>query len=383
MSDICNNYAMYKRIIEKSIKEHLFKGKIIILYGPRQVGKTTLVKKILEEFDGEKKYLQCDIPSQRAPISKAEPEEIKKFLGNAKLVVLDEAQLITNIGTVLKTFVDTFPEIQIIATGSSSFDLANKIKEPLTGRTFEYLLYPLSYEEVKNTKDLFYFKAHEEYIMRYGWYPGIINLPEKEAKDALGLLQTNNFYKDIYTLENIKKPVVLEGIINFLAFSIGSTVTINSIANELQTSAKTVERYIDLLEKMFVIVRLNGFSRNLHNEIKKGFKVYFIDIGLRNSIINNHNMLNKRNDIGGLFENFFIIERMKYLENHKIHTNSYFWKTYNNIEVDYIEDKEGKLSAFECKYSDNKSKSLFLFKNTYTESDIKVINKENYTEYLE
>ena len=369
---------MYNRIIEKSIQTHLFKGKIIILYGPRQVGKTTLVKKILNEFNGEKKYIQCDIPSQRAPISKPEPEELKKFFGNAKLVVIDEAQLITNIGIVLKTFVDTYPDIQIIATGSSSFDLANKIKEPLTGRVFEYVLYPLSLEEVTQTKDLFFFKAHEEYIMRYGWYPGIIDLSETEAKDQLELLQTNNLYKDIYALENIKKPVVLEGVVNFLAFHIGSTLTINSIANELQTSAKTVERYIDLLEKMFVIIRLRGFSRNLHNEIKKGFKIYFIDIGLRNSIINNHNTINKRNDIGGLFENFFVVERIKYLNNHKIHANNYFWKTYNSIEVDYIEERDGNLFAFECKYTKQSSRSLKIFESEYIGAKTTIVTKENY-----
>ena len=361
----------------------MFRGKIIILYGPRQAGKTTLVKKILNEFKDEKKYIQCDIPSQRASISKAEPEEMKKFFGNAKLIVIDEAQLVLNIGTILKTFIDTYQDVQVIATGSSSFDLANKIKEPLTGRAFEYLLYPLSYEEIKDTKDLFYFKSHEEYIMRYGWYPGIMDLPEIETKDALELLQTNNLYKDIYTLENIKKPAVLEGIINFLAFNIGSSLTTNGIAKEIQTSAKTVERYIDLLEKMFVIVKLHGFARNLHNEIRKGFKIYFIDIGLRNSIINNHNPLNKRNDIGGLFENFFVIERIKFLQNHKIKTNSYFWKTYNDIEVDYVEEKDGLLSAFECKYSDNKSKSLYLFKNAYPDSIIQVVNKDNYLNFLE
>lgn len=374
---------MYKRIIEKSIVEHLFKGKIIILYGPRQVGKTTLVKKILEEYQGPKKYIQCDIPSQRYSIEKPEPEEMKKFFGDAKLIVLDEAQLVLNIGTVLKTFVDTYPEIQIIATGSSSFDLANQIKEPLTGRTFEYLLYPLSFEEIKNTKDLFYFKGHEESIMRYGWYPGIIDLPESEATEQLAILQNNNLYKDIYALENIKKPAVLEGIINFLAFSIGSTLTINSIAREIQTSAKTVERYIDLLEKMFVIVRLYGFSRNLHNEIRKGFKVYFVDVGLRNSIIQNHNPIKKRNDIGGLFENFFVMERIKYLVNNKQHANKYFWKTYNDIEVDYVEESAGKLKAFECKYTERPSKSLKLFKETYKESDTHIVHKENYINYLE
>jgi uncharacterized protein len=372
---------MYKRIIEESIKSSFFKGKVVILYGPRQVGKTTLSKKILGDFDGQSKYIQCDIPSQRDPLLLPEPAKLRDYFGNVKLVVMDEAQLIPNIGTVLKTFIDTYPEIQIIATGSSSFDLANKVREPLTGRAFEFFLYPLSLEETSEN-DLFKYKGREEFYMRFGWYPGIVKLSELEASTELEVLQQNTMYKDIFTIENIRKPAVLQDLVRYLAFHIGSTVTVNNMANELKTSAKTIERYLDLLEKMFVIIRLNGFSRNLSNEIKKGLKVYFIDIGLRNSIIKNHNDLAHRNDVGGLFENFWILERIKYQSNHKILTNKYFWKTYGGIEVDYIEEANGALHAFECKYTKQSSKSILLFENEYKGAKTSIVTKENYIQKI-
>lgn len=372
---------MYTRIIEKPIKNSLFKGKVVILYGPRQVGKTTLSKKILQDFDGSSKYIQCDIPSQREPLLLPEPARLKDYFGTAKLIVIDEAQLIPNIGTVLKTFVDTYPDIQIIATGSSSFDLANKTREPLTGRAFEFFLYPLSVEEVSEG-DLFAYKGREEFYMRFGWYPGIVGLSEEESSRALEVLQQNTLYKDIFTIENIRKPAILQDLVKYLAFHVGSTVTVNNMANELKTSAKTIERYLDLLEKMFVIVRLYGFSRNVSNEIKKGLKIYFIDIGLRNSVIKNHNDLAHRDDLGGLFENFWILERIKHQSNHLVFANRYFWKTYGGTEVDYVEEIHGTLHAFECKYANQSSKSIILFKNEYKNAETSIVTKDNYIEHL-
>ena len=371
----------YERTIKKQVKNDLFKGKIIIIYGPRQVGKTTMVKEIIAESDVESLYLSCDIPSRKALISMPEPEIIKQNIGNVKLLILDEAQLVENLGLILKVLHDTYPEIQIIATGSSSFDIANKIKEPLTGRAKEYILYPLSFEEVLNSKSNSLKSDFEEYRMRYGFYPG---MPEglHQADEYLSLIQSNTLYKDILALENIKKPKVLEDLIILLAHRIGTIISTGNIANEIKTTAITVERYIDLLEKMYVIRRVYAFSNNPANERKKGYKIYFIDIGLRNSVIHNHNTIDRRDDVGALFENYFIMERIKYLSNHKIYNNKYFWQNYKQEEVDYIEESGGQLVAYECKIKDRKSKSIKIFSDIYANTISHIVNRDNYHNFL-
>ena len=370
---------MYQRIVKKNIEKRLFKGKVIILYGPRQVGKTTLVKQILEEFNGEKLYIPCDVPSRKALVSSMEPSVLKRNFGNAKLVVLDEAQLVENIGVTLKVFVDAYPDVQVIATGSSSFDLANKIREPLTGRAYEYMLYTLSYEEVISNR----IEKHdqEEFRMRFGWYPG---MPENtsEAEYYLEILQQNTFYKDIFALEQIKKPKVLQDILVQLAYSIGTVIKLENIAREVKTTSKTVERYLDILEKMFVICRIYPYSKNPANERKKGCKVYFTDVGLRNSLIKDHKELSIRNDKGALFENYFIIERIKYNSNHEIFNNIYFWQNYRQQEVDYIEIKEGDIDAYECKYAEKSLKSLDIFKDEYSPARTHVVTLDVYDEYI-
>ncbi len=367
---------MYERTIEKSIKESLFKGKIVIIYGPRQVGKTTLSKKILNDSGVKSLYIQADIASSRDLISRPEPEHLKAVFGDAKLIVIDEAQSIKDIGVILKTFVDTYPDIQIIATGSSSFDLANNIKEPLTGRVYEYFLYPLSIEEISDNA-LIEYRKKEDFIMRFGLYPGVFAKGHEEAQRNLEMIQDSYLYKDIFSFEHIKKPEILHRLVTVLAFRIGSCISVQSLANEIGTSAKTVERYMDLLEKMFVITRLYGFSRNVSNEIKKGFKVYFIDIGIRNSVIKNHNDVAHRDDIGGLFENLFVLERIKYQSNHHIGANRYFWKTYNKIEVDYLEERNDELYAFECKYKDRPSRGLKIFESEYTNAKTFLVHKDS------
>lgn len=372
---------MYQRTIEQSIKSKLFKGKVIIIYGPRQVGKTTLSKKIMNESGFKTLYLQADIASSRDLLSTPEPKHLKAVFGDAKLVVIDEAQNIQNIGSVLKTFVDTYPDVQVIATGSASFDLANKTKEPLTGRVYEFFLYPLSIEEVSGNS-LPEYKSREDFLIRYGFYPGIVNVGIEEARRNLEMIQESYLYKDIFIYENIKKPEILRRLVTILAFSIGSPLSVNSIANEIGTTAKTVDRYLDLLEKMFVIKRLYGFSRNLPNEIKKGFKVYFIDIGVRNSVIKNHNDVSHRDDIGGLFENLFVIERIKYQNNHEIQANRYFWRTYNNVEVDYLEERDGSLYAFECKFKERSSRGIKIFEAKYKDSKSMIVHKDNLFESI-
>ncbi|MEK7175520.1 MAG: ATP-binding protein [Patescibacteria group bacterium] len=375
---------IYKRILEDKIKSKLFKGQIIILYGPRQVGKTTLVKKIFNQFEGEKKYFQGDIPSERAIFEVPEPAKIMPIIGKAKLIIIDEAQLIQNIGVTLKVLFDTQKDIQIITTGSSSFDLANKIREPLTGRALEYMMYPLAFEEIKNEMGLMFLKQNFENLLNYGFYPKVLGENIEDAKTRLALLQNNTLYKDIFALENIKKPKVLQDLVTFLAINIGSMVKVGNIAREIKSTEKTIERYIDLLEKMFVIVKIYAYSNNLNNEIKKGFKIYFTDVGFRNSIINKFADLELRLDKGQLFENFFVIERIKYLNNNQIIKKKYFWQNYAQVEIDYLEESDGFLEAFECKFLARKTKSINLFKNQYQKiiKKIHIVDKENYSDFL-
>ena len=372
---------MYTRILKNSIKDRLFKGKIIILYGLRQVGKTTLIKEIVRESNVKSLYLSCDIPSQRSLFNIPEPSILKKNIGDIDLLVLDEAQEIENIGLILKVFYDIYPNIQIIATGSSSFDLSNKIKEPLTGRAVEFMMYPLSIAEIMSQDKLS--KINEEFYMKYGLYPG---LPQSnnDAEQYLQLLQNNTLYKDMLIIDNIKKPKVLEDLLIQLADRIGSVLSIQSIANEIKTTHKTVERYIDILEKMFVIVRLYAFSKNPNNERKKGYKVYFTDIGIRNSIIKNHNDLQYRNDVGQIFENYWVMERVKYLSYNNIYCNKYYWQDYKQTEVDYIEERNDSLNIYECKWKNRNSKGIKIFEDYYKNENVTshIIDRENYINYI-
>jgi hypothetical protein len=279
---------------------------------------------------------------------------------------------------------DTHPEIQFFVTGSSSFDLANKIREPLTGRALEYMLYPLSYEEIQLHDGKLAMDQKEQERMLLGWYPKIVSSSQHDAREYLEILQNNTFYKDIFTLEHIKKPVILEKLIIFLANNIGTVVRIGSIAREIQTTEVTVTRYIDILEKMFIVKKLPAYSRNPNNEIKGGYKIYFTDIGLRNSIIKNHNTLELRTDAGALFENYVIMERIKYLNNHRIFVNNYFWQNYKQGEVDYIEEYLGYLYAYEYKLSHRASRAMKLFYAEYKDviKNSEVITLENYTSFI-
>ena len=351
----------------------------------RQVGKTTLTQKIFDEFSGKKMFFRGDIPSEREVFRYPEPSNIIKVVGDSELVVIDEAQLIENIGVTLKVMIDVYPKIQFIVTGSSSFDLANKIREPLTGRAVEYMLYPLSYEEVKNAHGLLHVSQQFDNFLKYGWYPKVVDLPNSEAQDYLALLQNNTLYKDIFTLENIRKPAVLEALVIFLANNIGTVVKVGNIAREIKTTEKTVEKYINILEKMFVIVKIGSFSRNPNNELRNGYKIYFSDVGFRNSVVKNHSDINLRLDKGRLFENYFIIERIKFLNNSHISVNKYFWQNYKQVEVDYIEEVNGKLDVFECKFLERNTKSVYIFEANYKKeiNSISVINKNNYQKFIQ
>ncbi len=374
-----------ERDLMPQVEKWLFKGKILTIYGPRQVGKTTLALDVLNKYGSTDNYFDCDIPSIAAKLQNPEPVLLKRLFGDAKLIVIDEAQRVQNIGLTLKIIHDHIPQIQVIATGSSSFALRNSINEPLTGRGMEFLLLPFSINEMSQL-----YKNHEidslvKFFMVYGLYPEITKKNESDAAKLIENLASKYLYKDILEFENLKKPELLINILQLLAFQVGSEVSRNEIAVKLGTSRETVERYIDLLEKSFVIYRLKPLTRNQRNEIARKEKIYFYDNGIRNSIISSFQPVEVRNDNGAMFENFLLSERIKRLEVSGIKKNMWFWRTHDQKEIDYIEEHNGKFSAFEFKWTKGKIKklSIEMFEELYGTTEFKLITRDNYFEFLE
>ncbi|MBN8545236.1 MAG: ATP-binding protein [Ignavibacteria bacterium] len=373
---------MINRILKSRIISSLFSGETIILYGARYVGKTTLAKDILAKFGDDGGYYNCKMFSVQNALSAPEPERLKTYFGNKKIIVLDDAHVISDIGKILQTIADELPEIQVIATGSSSFDIANKTNEPLTGRAIRFTLFPLSLQEISDQYGLIGLGNSVERMMRMGSYPEVFSSPDEISSERLDEIASNYLYKDFLMLENIKRSEVLKNLLISLSLQVGSEVTYNELSNRLGINKITVQKYIDLLEQSFIIFRLYSFSRNLRNEITKSVKIYFFDLGIRNSLIQNFNPLDIRQDKGMLWENFCVAERIKYLHNSGKRVNSYFWRTYDQKEVDYVEESGGKITGFEFKYSkDAKVKSMDIFKSTY-DADINVVNIENYEGFL-
>jgi len=373
---------MYNRIIQKGIEKWLDKEKIIIIYGARQVGKTTLVKQISKKFGKKAKYYDCDFGVIREKLGKSEKPLIENFLKGYDLIIIDEAQRVKNIGLNLKIMHDNFPGKKIIATGSSSFDLANKISESLTGRAIEFFLPPLSIKEILQKQDRFEVEGGLEDIIRFGLYPGIYNKSDDEKIELLNNIANNYLYKDILEFENIKKSDQLFNLLQLLSLQIGNEVSLQEIGKQIGMNKLTVQKYINLLEKTFVIFQLRSFSRNLRKEIAKSRKIYFWDLGVRNVLVNNFNNLAIRNDAGALWENFCVAERMKFNMNSRKFVNSYFWRTYDQKEIDLVEEREGKLFGYEIKWSDKKQKEPKLWKETYNNAEFKVINQKNYLDFI-
>ena len=373
---------MYNRTIQKNIEKWLDKEKIIVIYGARQVGKTTLVKQISEKFGRKAKYYDCDFGAIRKKLSKSEKLPIESFLKDYELIIFDEAQRVKNIGLSLKIMRDNFPNKKIIATGSSSFDLANKISEPLTGRSIEFFLAPLSINEILQKQDIFEIEGGIENIIRFGLYPGIYNKSEETKKELLNNIVSNYLYKDVLEFENIKKSDQLFSLLQLLALQIGNEVSIVELGRQLGMNKLTAQRYIDLLEKSFVIFSLRSFSRNLRKEIVKSRKIYFWDLGIRNALVSNFNSLNIRNDAGALWENFCITERIKSNLNSRKFVNTYFWRTYDQQEIDFIEEREGKLFGYEIKWGNKKYREPKLWKEIYKNAEFEMVNKDNFFEFL-
>jgi len=371
-----------KRKLEHVIKKNLFKKKAIIIYGPRQAGKTTLVKKIINDINKPTLWLNGDEPDIRTLLSDTTSTKLKSIIENNKIVVIDEAQRIKNIGITIKLIVDNISNTQIIATGSSSFELANRISEPLTGRKFEYLLLPFSFEELSLYYSLIEEKRLIEERLVYGYYPEIV-ITNESKKEKLKLLSDSYLYKDILNLNGIKKSDKLEKLIQALALQIGNEVSFSELGDIVGLDNETVEKYIQILEKAFIIFKLKSFSRNLRNELKKRNKIYFYDMGIRNAVINNFNTIELRNDIGNLWENFIISERMKFLQYNRIYANQYFWRTHNKQEIDYIEEKEGHIYAYELKWNPRKKIKLpEKFITTYKPEETKVITSLTFVEFI-
>lgn len=374
---------MYQRIISRKISSQIHMGKVIVIYGARRVGKTTLSKEILNSFP-KSKYVNCELHQNKVALETTNSEMLKSFIGSNELLVFDEAQQIQDIGSVLKIINDTFPEVKIIATGSSSFELGNKLMEPLTGRSRVYQLYPFSVEELFNHNDAVTVGAQLEKIMRFGLYPEVYLNSEEDAIEEINNIASNYLYKDILQFENIKKSDLLVNLLRALALQIGSEVSYQELSKLLKTNVHSIQRYIDLLEKAFIIFRLPSFSRNLRNEIAKGQKIFFNDLGIRNSLIQNFNPMLMRSDVGALWENFCILERMKQNQNNRRFVNTYFWRTYDQKEIDYIEETGGELKAFEFKFNPNaKSRYPKTFMEKYKNSSFSVVHPENvFTDFM-
>ena len=376
---------MYSRKISERFESWLFKGKVLILYGARQVGKTTFCKNILKKYQESHSsaYYNCeDFVIQTALIDKS-ALQIKQFLGDDTLVILDEAQTIPNIGRILKVFHDAYPDIQIIATGSSSFDLSNKINEPLTGRSIEFSLYPLSLSEIRESKKSYEMLSLLPQYLQYGMYPEIIDTGEKNAKELIKALTQNYLFKDILSFEGIKNPHLLQKITKALAYQIGSEVSFAELSRLVGSTQKTVERYISFLEKAFIIFRLPAYSSNQRKEIRKSQKIYFYDLGIRNALIDGFGDIELRNDKGGMWENFCIIELLKNNHYKGKFSQFYFWRTYDHQEIDLIVKTEDLLEVYEIKWNPKKTPKIPpFFKKTYSEYKYNIINSENFLEFL-
>ena len=372
---------MIQRLLSPIITKKLGKGKAIIILGPRQVGKTTLLKNIADK-NGPYLLLNGDDPYVQQQLENANTQTLKQLIGKHRLVFIDEAQRIKHIGLTLKLITDQFTNVQLLVSGSSALELSSEVNEPLTGRKWEYQMYPVSWQELHNY--LGHIGAHMQLEQRliYGMYPEVI-MQQGEEREVLQQLAGSYLYKDLLSMAGIRKPDLLEKLLRALALQLGNEVSYNELSNLLQVDKNTISNYIQLLEKAYVIFRLQPFSRNLRAEISTSRKIYFYDNGIRNALLANFNPLGLRQDTGALWENFMISERMKLLHYNNHWANTYFWRTHAQQEIDYIEEEAGILHAFEFKWSKTKqAKTPKEFLKTYKNSKFKIINRDNFREFI-
>ena len=371
---------MIHRLLQTTITQKLFKGKAILIFGPRQAGKSTLVEIILA--DKEHLYLNGDDADIRELLSHSTAAKLKALIGKHNILFIDEAQRIPDIGVTIKLIVDQIKQVQVIATGSSAFELQSQVNEPLTGRKYEYLLLPLSFEEVAVQNGLLNEKRLIEHRMIYGYYPEIVTKGGEE-EELLKLLADSYLYKDLLMLEQVKKPQLLEKLLKALALQIGSEVSYHELAQITGSDTKTVEKYIELLEKAYVLFRLPALNRNVRNEIKKGKKKYFYDCGIRNAVLNNFKPLRARTDSGALWENYLLAERLKLLHYHALSRAQYFWRTTQQQEIDLIEENSEALYAYEFKWNDQaRVRFPVTFTDSYQVAGTAVISPANVEDFL-
>lgn len=369
---------MYKREIRNRIEKYLNNDKILIIYGPRQTGKTTFIKSFLEDYENAK-VLNCEDPEIYDILVSGKTETLKLLFGTKDIVALDEAQVIPGIGKKLKLIYDSSEfDCKLIATGSSSFELSGKLQEALTGRNLKFHLYPFSYSEIVEEHDWLWWRKKSDEILIYGTYPGIIDLPVTEKKTFINALASDYLFRDIMNFENIKSSDVLKKLLKALAWQVGSQVSYNELSQIAGVSQPTVVKYLDLLEKSFIIFKLSAFSKNLRNELKKSHKYYFIDNGIRNSVINNFSPLNMRNDVGALWENYCVSERFKFIKYNDPFRALYFWRTYDGAEIDLIEQVDERLFTYEFKFGKKRRQHIPKSFNTeYQPKQYKTITPEN------
>lgn len=370
-----------KREIEKNITSDFFKGKIIIIVGPRQVGKTTLVQLILEKYKDDVIKFVGDNPTDRVKLENKDFTELDKLIGGKKYVFIDEAQKIQNIGETLKLLVDNYKaEKQVIATGSSSLNLLTNTNEPLTGRKFIHELFGLSIREMFPDKDMLNIEKALSDILVFGSYPEVYTETGADKQRLLTDITGSYLYKDILELEQVRNPAVLTKLLSSIALQLGSLVSLSELGSSVNLDLKTVERYIDLLEKNYVIFRLPPFYTNQRKTLSKQNKIFFYDLGIRNALINNFNPIDLRNDIGALWENFIITERMKFRKVNFMDATQYFWRTYDGAEVDLVEQREGKLFGYEVKWADKRTNPGSWLE--YPNSEYKLVTRNNFTDFL-
>ncbi len=373
---------MVNRLITSTIKQKFFRGKAIIVVGPRQVGKTTLLKMLANEYDRKVLVWNCDEPDVRRKLTDPTSTMLGNETAGYDIVFIDEAQRVQNIGITLKLLIDNYPGKQVVVTGSSAIELSNSINEPLTGRKYEYVLFPFSVEELVKENGIQEERRLLERRLIYGAYPEVVNNPGEE-RETLTNLVSSYLYKDIFAFQDVRKPEIIEQLLQALALQVGSEVSFNELGRLLGLNSVTVQRYIDLLEKSYVIFHLRSFSRNVRSELKKSRKFYFCDNGVRNALIGDYKPLALRTDTGALWENYLISERMKHNAYNAFYGKSYFWRTQQQQEVDYIEDYDGVLHAYEFKWSGTKQPRLTdTFMKNYPDHTFKVVNRDNYLDFI-
>ena len=372
------------RQINSQIKKDILgSNKVVVIYGPRQVGKTTLANKLLDRLKLSTLRIDAEQSKYQDILSSLDLKKLNDLVGDHQLLFIDEAQYVDNIGLNLKLLHDHTPHLKILVTGSSSFDLANKISEPLTGRAWKYNLFPIAYSELSKTQSKFDLTDQLEERLVFGSYPQAITINGYEKKQRyLQELTSAYLFKDIFNFANIKHHSKIKQLLKLIAFQVGNEVSIHELANKLNISRDAVNNYLDLLEKSFVIFRLSGFSRNLRKEITKMDKIFFYDLGIRNAIIDNFNLFNTRQDIGQLWENFLIIERLKTNSYNRHYCSSYFWRLHSGAELDYLEEYGGKLYGYEFKWQKKNIAAPKSWKETYPNSEFQPINRENFLNFI-